>query len=109
MTPGRGFTLLEVVLAVVVLEIGILGVATTLMVASRRLSAALEREHAVVLAVTVLDSLRGAGRAGEDLRTSRLGEVSTSVSGAGEARVVVVSNRGDTLIDVRGWAGARAP
>ncbi len=55
----RGFTLLEVILAVLVLQLGVLGVAGLLELTSRTLTRAELVESAVTRAEGVLDSLRG--------------------------------------------------
>jgi prepilin-type N-terminal cleavage/methylation domain-containing protein len=68
----RGFTLVEVLMAMVVLEVGFLGVAGTLLLAARTMRRAESLERAVTEAGRVYDSV------------SSLGDV-----GAGEAPVAV--------------------
>lgn len=63
----RGFTLIEVLVALVILEVGILGVVGTLVLASRTLARASLLERSVGQVESVLDSLA-------DSRTSGAGE-----------------------------------
>ena len=55
----RGFTLLEVVLALVILEVAVVGAVGTLTLASRNLGSAERLERAVAAAEGILDSLAG--------------------------------------------------
>jgi Tfp pilus assembly protein PilV len=66
----RGFNLLEVVVALVLLQVSLLGVLGLFSLAVRRLNRALQRERAAVEAVAVADSLSGLERveAGESIR-----------------------------------------
>ncbi len=64
----RGFTLVEVVVALVVLQVAVLATGSTLLLASRTLRGAVERERSVAALAWVHDSLSvaravGAGRA----------------------------------------------
>ena len=56
---SRGFTLLEVVVALLLLELGVLGAVGTLTVASRQLGEAERIERIVTEAEGILDSLAG--------------------------------------------------
>jgi Tfp pilus assembly protein PilV len=60
---SRGFTLVEVVVAVVIFEVGVLGVVGTLLLASRVATRAEAIERAVATAEGVMDSLLVAGNA----------------------------------------------
>lgn len=53
----RGFTLVELVVALVILEVGLLGVAGILLTAARQLGLASEQVRAIALAEPVGDSL----------------------------------------------------
>ena len=57
-TKQRGFTLLEVLVALVVLSIGLLGIGKLVMVSSRGNDSAYMRSQATALAYTVLDAMR---------------------------------------------------
>jgi type IV pilus assembly protein PilV len=54
----RGFTLLEVLVALVVLSIGLLGIGKLVMVSSRGNDSAYMRSQATVLAYSILDAMR---------------------------------------------------
>lgn len=69
---SKGFTLLEVMIAVLVLSIGLLGLAALQAYAMRNNQSAAYRTQATNLAVQMLDQIRshrGAGGAGEDGRS----------------------------------------
>ena len=57
-TNQRGFTLLEVLVALVVLSIGLLGIGKLVMVSSRGNDSAYMRSQATVLAYSILDAMR---------------------------------------------------
>lgn len=90
----RGFTLLEVIVALVVLEVGMLGVLGTILLASRAMVAAEVVESAVLEAQRVVDSLDTDGLSGAGERPARWGRVSWSESGW----VVGLDGAGDTLL-----------
>lgn len=78
-----GFTLLEVVVALLVLEVAVLAAAGTLEVASRTLAVAEGTERAVLEAEGVLDSLAGVGGAVSGTRAFPGGDVTWTVDTAG--------------------------
>ncbi len=55
---GRGFTLIEVLVTLLVLSIGLLGIAKLLLVSSRANDSAYLRTQATALAYSILDSMR---------------------------------------------------
>ena len=59
--PGRGVGLVELLVALTILAVGILGVASTALVAARRLRAAELRQEAVLTAAGIVDSITFAG------------------------------------------------
>ena len=69
MSAARGFSLIEVLIALVVLEVGLLGCAGTLVLAQRHMAAAERLHQATQSAASVADSLLalppGAAGAGE--------------------------------------------
>lgn len=87
-----GFTLLEVVVALVVFSIGLLGAAGMLTASARTLSAARGLEAAGALALEVADSLASAGVNGPGMREDPRGSVTWTVESRGtltRVRIVV--------------------
>lgn len=70
-----GFTLAEVVAALLVLEVGILGAAALVVTARRTQAAAIVAERSVALVAEVADSLAGAGFGGPGERATAWGVV----------------------------------
>lgn len=102
---SRGFTLVEVVVALVLLEIGVLGVVGTLLLATRTLTEAELTMRAAVSAAQVADSLEVHGFAGPGVSAIPGGVVRWAASeGTALAVVVATDARGDTLarLDVVG-------
>lgn len=83
----RGFTLIEVLVALVVVSVGLLGVAGSTALTTRTLAGAETQERAVGAMADVLDSLRMGGGPGTGASTHPWGRLWWSVSAAG--RVVV--------------------
>ena len=97
----RGFTLLEVVVALVLLEVGVLSAVGTLAVASRTLAQAERLERTFLEAEGVLDSLAGVADATSGARTFAGGALEWSVDGAGWIELVGSGPDGATVIEVR--------
>lgn len=89
----RGFTLVEVVVAIVIFEIGVFGVLGTLVIASRTMARAEALERAVVTVERVADSLsvHGAGESGAV-------EFAGGQVQWGSGGIVALSAAGDTLL-----------
>ncbi len=88
-----GFTLVEVLVALVILQVGLLGVAGQISVAHRLLDRAVRLEWAVAVAESVADSLGRFGYSGPgsiDLAEGRVGW--EPWSGGGESIVVWVED-----------------
>lgn len=96
----RGFTLLEIVVALVVLELAVVGAAGLFVLASATLARAERIERAAALAEGVLDSLalERSPIAGEASRAG--GRVRWSVGPEGEVVLVALGSVGDTLFDL---------
>ena len=94
MSALRGFTLVELLVALVLLEVGLLGVAGTVILASRTLSRAEDRERAVTRAALVLDSLGGTGGGGSGAWTGPWGELRWSRHADGRIELEVVTRHG---------------
>jgi prepilin-type N-terminal cleavage/methylation domain-containing protein len=97
-----GFTLLEVVVALVILEVGVLGAAGTLLLASRTLTRAERLERAVAYAAAVLDSLSAGARPGAGARAHFGGEVRWSVDSTGAVKIAALAGVADTLLAFSG-------
>jgi len=72
---GDGFTLAEVVAALLVLEVGLLGAAALVVTARRTQAAAIVAERSVALVAEVADSLAEAGFGGAGERATGWGVV----------------------------------
>ena len=98
--PTRsGFTLLEVVVALMVLEVAVVGLVGTLVLASSTLTRAETLERAVATAEGVLDSLARTGAPGADSLRSTGWTVAWSVDDSGHARVWAADGTGRALLD----------
>ncbi len=96
-----GFTLLEVVVALLVLELAVVGVVGTLVIASSTQVRAESLERAVARAEGILDSLQRASGAGSGVRSYGTGEVRWSVDETGEVVLRALEQRGNLLFEVR--------
>ena len=103
----RGFTLIEVVVALVVLEITVVGVAGILQLASSTLERAEELEAAVASAEGVLDSLKQVAPIESGTQSFGGGEVAWTVSDARDVVLRAVTRRRVTLFVVRTVLPAR--
>ncbi len=93
----RGFTLIEVVVALVVLEISLVGAAGMLELASSTLARAEALESAVAVAEGVLDSLKQAASVEPGARSFGGGDVVWSVEDDGEMIVRAITRDRVTL------------
>jgi len=98
---SRGFTLLEVVVALVLLEVAVLAAVGTLAVASRTLAEAEHLERAVVEAEGALDSLAGVPGATSGSRTFTGGEVDWSIDTTGTVSLRAQSVVGAILFELQ--------
>jgi Tfp pilus assembly protein PilV len=96
----RGFTLLEVVIALLVLEIAVVGLVGTLVLASSTLTRAETLEHAVATAEGVLDSLARGATVGADSTASPGWTVAWAVDDSGHVRVHATDAAGSILLEV---------
>ena len=97
--PG-GFTLLEVVIALLILTLGILGAVGILVLASATLGRAERLERAVALAEGVLDSLGAVDAPGDGAASSGPAQVLWRLETGGRVTVVATGPAGDTLFSV---------
>lgn len=97
----RGFTLLEVVVALVVLELSIAAAAGLLVLSSATLSQAEQLGRSVALAEGILDSLVATSAPIQGSAGYAGGELRWCVDEAGEVLLWSVGSRGDTLFEVR--------
>lgn len=99
---GRGgFTLVEVVVALIVLELGVLGVLGTLVVASETLRRAERLERATSRADAVVDSLAGGSVPGTVTQASADVRISWTVDDAGRVDLLATDQDGGVLLRVR--------
>lgn len=101
----RGYTLVEVIVALVLLEVGIMGAAGTMVLALRALVRAEHLERAVSALEGVVDSLRTDGARGAGVRPFAGGEVRWGEPVEHGLLVVAVDPAGDTLVRVQAPAG----
>lgn len=94
----RGFTLLEVVVALLVLEVAVVGVVGALVLASSTLARAEAVEHQVAVTEGLLDSLARSAAAGADSVRNPLGRVSWVVDDSGHITLRAMDARDDTIV-----------
>lgn len=97
-----GFTLVEVIVALLILEVGILGVVGTLLLSSRTLARAEAVERGVLGAERVFDSLRGGAAPPTGSWTDGEGTATWTTSGADSVRIRYRSQRFGVVVDVAG-------
>ena len=95
-----GFTLVELLVALVIFEVGLLGVVGTLVLASRTVAQASLLERAVGEVESLVDSLSRSPGVGQGQRKTLGGSVSWSVDAAGAANVVFLGDGGTPLFEV---------
>lgn len=101
MSGRSGFTLVEILVALVVLQLGLLGVAGTLVLASRVLTRARDLEWAVHEVRSVADSLGRFGMAGGGERALDFGRVAwTGTPGSGTVEVRIQAWRAGAALPV---------
>ena len=93
-----GFTLVEVVMALLVMEIAVLGVMGTLVLASSLARRAEEVERALDGAEAVVDSLRHGASVGEDSTRFRGGQLRWSVDRDGHVVVEATTSAGARIL-----------
>lgn len=103
----RGFTLLEVVVAMPLLAVAVLAAVGTLAAASRMLADAEHLERAVLESQGILDSLSGLPAPMAGSRAFTGGELVWTVDSTRVVTLVATSLAGDTLIEVT--SAVRAP
>ncbi len=105
MVRRGGFTLVEILVALVVLEVGLLGVVGTLVLAARTLTRAELEEAGTADVERVFDSLvAGRVTSGEGTVPSRWGEVRWTATAGGSLRLVFGSPIDTALVVVEGIA-----
>jgi len=98
---NAGFTLLEVVVSLLLLQVAVVSAAGTLAVSSRTLADAEHLERAVVEADGVLDSLGGVSGAVSGSRTFAVGTVEWSIDAAGTVELRAARVDGRILLEVQ--------
>jgi Tfp pilus assembly protein PilV len=97
---SRGYTLLEVVVALLLLEVAVLGAAGTLQVAAHALGEAEHMERAVLAAEGVLDSLAGVASPTAGSRSFVGGDLSWTVDSAGTVTLTASRTDGGGWLEV---------
>jgi len=95
-----GFTLVEVVLALIVFEVGMLGVVSMVVIAARSLSRAEWLERSLTLAYAVIDSLSLEGAPGAGERTHAAGSISWILGIDGNLSLESIGPDGSVLFHV---------
>lgn len=98
---GSGFTLVEVVVALFVLELGVLGVLGTLVLASETLGRAERLDRAASRAEAVVDSLSAGSAPDTVSQTLADVRVSWTVDGGGRVDLRATDRDGGLLLRVR--------
>lgn len=111
MRPRRiaraGFTLLEVVVALLVLEVAVVGLVGSLVLAASLLTRAEGLETAVATAEGVLDSLTRAQAAGSDSVAYTGGGLWWSIDDSGRVTLRAMQATGDTVLELSSSVAAR--
>jgi len=96
----RGFTLLEVVIALLVMELAVLGAVGVLTLASRTLARAEHLERAAAAVEGVMDSLTAEPEPTDGGLVVAGATISWAVDATGELALVALGVAGDTLVSV---------
>ena len=97
-----GFTLVEILVALVVLQVGLLGVLGSLVLAARTLTRAEALERAVVELHQVYDSLSSGAAPGEGERTSLAGRLRWVVGADGTFSASFLGDRDSLSVPLEG-------
>lgn len=98
---SRGFTLLEIVVALLLLELAVASALGTLSVASRQLAEAERMERAVTEAEGILDSLTGVVGAEGGSRDVPGGAIEWTVDASGVVALRITRGEGRAWLEVR--------
>jgi type II secretory pathway pseudopilin PulG len=96
----RGFTLLEVVIALLVVELAVIGGVGIMVLASATLTRAERLQTASASAQAVLDTLMSSGVMGDGTAAYTGGELRWQVEESGEVALWAVDPVGDTLFRI---------
>jgi Tfp pilus assembly protein PilV len=102
-----GFTLLEVVVALVVLEVAVVGLVGSLVLAAAHLRRAETLEMAAASAEGLLDSLSRADSAAADTFAYSGGTIAWSVDDSGRVSVRALDATGDVVLDLSSRVSTR--
>jgi prepilin-type N-terminal cleavage/methylation domain-containing protein len=97
----RGFTLIEVIIALLILEVAMVGVVGAFVLASSTLTRAEVVELQTAAAEGVLDSLARAGAPGADSMRSATGGIAWSVDDSGSVTLRATDPHGSVVLDLR--------
>jgi Tfp pilus assembly protein PilV len=102
-----GFTLLEVVVALLVLEVAVVGMVGSLVLAASTLTRAESLEMAVANAEGLLDSLSRADSAAADSVVYGGGKIAWSIDDSGRVRVRAVDSVGNVVLDLSSFVSTQ--
>jgi prepilin-type N-terminal cleavage/methylation domain-containing protein len=101
---ARGFTLVEMLVAMVVLEVGLLGVVGTLVLAADNLRRAATLERAVTEVGRLYDSLAAVSVPGTGVRGAQGARVRWSLAADGGLRLEALAAGDSAILTVQGRA-----
>ena len=107
MRDGSGFTLIEVIVSLLLLEVCVIGIAGMLTLSSRTLRRAESLESVVADAEGVLDSLRALRSPGAGAKSTRGGSLTWSIDADGEIALIGATDEGATVMRVQARSSAR--
>ena len=96
----RGFTLVELIIAIVILVVGVLGLASTAAVVMKQITASSMQTRAAMMAQSRLERLRS-------VPCAQMASGTATTNGVTETWRVTVNARTATLVDVVTWAEQR--
>jgi type IV pilus modification protein PilV len=98
----RGFTLVELIIAIIILVVGVLGLASTAAVVMRQITASSMQTRAAMMAQSRLEQLRS-------VPCANMANGNAASKGVTETWRVTVNARTATIVNVVTWTERRTP